>query len=219
MKFPFRKRQRGVAFTLVELLVVMGIIAILVGVIGVSVGSAIKYAKRTKSSATATSIQTAVQNYYTEYGVYPVPSTTAGDAYYSGSDNGDWQSLIIALCGDINPLTPTTTQSPSPDLNTRKIAFLSPSRSDLDTTYGIPQNPFYPAAGAAQQFFYIAIDSDYSGVVGDSGNASGNIPNFTASTNVTANPKQAVAGGVAVWTPNDQPTTGNSNAAFWSHTY
>jgi len=219
MKVPFRKRQRGTAFTLVELLVVLGIIAILAAVIGVSVGSAIRFAKRTKASSMATSIQTSVQNYYTEYGVYPVPSGTTTDSYIAGTDGSDWQPLIIALCGDINPLIPTTTQSPNPDLNTRKIAFFSPARSDLDTTYGIPQSPFYTKGGTIPQFYYIAIDSDYSGVVGDSGSASGKIPNFTQSTNVNANTPQAVAAGVVVWSPNDQPTTGNSNAAFWTHTY
>jgi len=225
MKFPFRRRQRGVAFTLVELLVVMAIIAILVGTISVSVGAVIKYAKRTKSSSMATSIQTAVQNYYTEYGVYPVDPNVSGGKDISFSDGASWQTLTIALCGDINPLSPATTQNPSPDLNTRKIAFFSPSRSDLDTSaatpLGVPQNLFYTTGSTTlAQYYTIAIDTDYSGVVGDSGSLQ--IPLFpTTGTTWPAQTPDQVVGGVLVWCSNDQPKTPASPSipTFWSHTY
>lgn len=227
MKFPFRKRRPSSGFTLVELLVVMGIIAILAGVIGVSVGSAIKYAKRTKSSSMATSIQTAVQNYYTEYGVYPTPSgfgdgATPTDAYYDGGSSSGWKDLITALCGDMNPASsPPTVLTPTPDLNTRKIAFFTPSRSDIDVagSTGVPQNPFYTSGGTYPQFYYMIIDTDYSGIAGDTGSAP-MIPDFSG-TNVASG--KAVVGGVIVWSPNDQPLTSSaanpSKSAFWSHTY
>jgi prepilin-type N-terminal cleavage/methylation domain-containing protein len=216
-------RKRGHAFTLVELLVVIGIIAILAGVIVASVSAAIKYAKRTKSAAIAVQLQTAVQNYYVEYGVYPTQSgfpSTTGDAYYTGTTTSltGWENLIYALCGNINPATGTTV-TPAVS-NTRSVPFLAPSRSDCDAN-GVPVNPFGLSGTTGSTYFYMALDTDYSGIIGDSGDAQGKIPNFTASTNVMANPAQPVTGGVAVWCPNDQSTAAGtpSNVSFWAHTY
>lgn len=212
------------AFTLVELLVVIGIIAILAGVTVVSVGAALRFAKKTKSQAMATSIQTAVQSYYTEYGVYPTqanfPST--GDAYYDGTtaSKTGWQQLIWALCGNVNPANGTA-QTTVAVPNARAIPFLSPTRSDLEAATGIPLNPFGVSGTAGSTYFYMAIDTDYTTITGDNGDANGKIPNFTDSTNALANAKQPVPGGVAVWCPNDQPTAGSkpSPSSAWSHTY
>jgi prepilin-type N-terminal cleavage/methylation domain-containing protein len=221
MKRPSLHRQRGIAFTLVELLVVIGIIAVLAAVITVSAGSAIRAAKRAKAASTGTTIQTAVQSYYTEYGVYPVPSGTTGDAYYSGTDVVDWQNLIYALCGNINPLNSQAVTSTV--TNTRDISYLSPSRSDLNTTTGIIANPF--GASATTPYFYIAIDSDYSGVVGDSGTAASVLPDFTQNTTnyMGATLAHGTLGGVAVWCPCDQPLVGTTSKPsppnFWTHTY
>ena len=223
MKISTCVRKRGLAFTLVELLVVIAIIAILIGVVGVSVSSAIKFAKRTKTQAIAVSLQTAVQNYYTEYGVYPTQASYpgSGDAYYDGSTTSlaGWEQLIYALSGNINPATGIAQTSVSV-ANTRAIPFLSPARSDLDAN-GVPVNPFGASGAAGSTYFYMAIDTDYSGIVGDNGDAATKIPNFTSSTNVTANAKQPVTGGVAVWCPNDQVSSGSapSNSSFWAHTY
>jgi prepilin-type N-terminal cleavage/methylation domain-containing protein len=219
MKLSFFRRRRGVAFTLVELLVVIGIIAILAGVIIGGVSSAIRFAKRTKANTEASQIQTAVQGYYTEYGVYPVPTGAAtGDAYYNGTDVGDWENLTWALCGNINPSTGTTVTSTVP--NVRNISFLSPTHSDLDTMGdGIVVNPFGSSADANATYYFIAIDTDYSGVVGDSGAAKGNMPDFTQTNSLTmlAN---GTPGGVAVWSPCDQALSGAKyHPSFWAHTY
>lgn len=219
-------RPRRRAFTLVELLVVMGIIAILAGVLVASVGSALKFAKRTKTNSTASQISTAVQNYYTEYGIYPtadVAGAAPHDDYYPGDDTGpnQWAPLIIALCGNINPYNGKAVAA-NPVPNTRNIAYMSPAHSDVDNT-GRMVNPFAsmangvataPAGGAA--FYYMGVDTDYSGVVGDTGTLP---PAFAPGTNVYANPAAPVPGGVAVWSPCDQPTKSPSRAAFWAHTY
>lgn len=227
MKLPLLHRQRGIAFTLVELLVVIGIIAILAAVVIGGVSSALRFAKRTKANTEATSIQTAVQSYYTEYGVYPtMPGVTGVDSYYTGgtssSAGGDpnWQAMMIALCGGANPLTPSQQQTGNPITNTRQIAYLQPSRSDLDGN-GVIVNPF--GSSATSQYFFMDIDTDYSGAVGDTGTQ---IPDFTKyPTNYTgATLANGTPGGVAVWCPCDQPQGGGtaakpSPANFWAHTY
>jgi prepilin-type N-terminal cleavage/methylation domain-containing protein len=227
MKSSISKRRRGMAFTLVELLVVMGIIAILAAVVIAGISSALRFAKRTKANATAVQIQTAMQNYYAEYGVYPTQANfpaAAGDAYYTGTvaSAAGWQNLMYALCGNINPLTgaPKT----GAVTNSRAIAYLTPVRGDLDTTYGIPVNPF--GSSATTPYFYMAVDTDYSGVVGDNGDAKGVLPDFSKySTNYTGQfLTGGTPGGVAVWCPCDQALGGGiptkpSPASFWAHTY
>ncbi|MFN6016083.1 MAG: type II secretion system protein [Verrucomicrobiota bacterium] len=74
MKTHSVRADRG--FTLIELLVVIAIIAVLAGV-GFSAGSsAIQKAKRTTCLAAATSIESAVANFHTEYGSMPYDSTS-----------------------------------------------------------------------------------------------------------------------------------------------
>jgi prepilin-type N-terminal cleavage/methylation domain-containing protein len=230
MKSSIFIRRRPSGFTLVELLVVMGIIAVLCGVIIAAVSSAMRFAKRTRANATCVQIQTAMQNYYTEYGVYAASaadSATATDLIYSGAagvDTGRWQYLIWALCGNINPLTGAPVPvGPNSVPNTRGIQYLAPTRSDIDATYGIPANPF--GNSATTPYYYMAVDNDYSGVVGDSGTALAQLPNFTAnSTNYmgTTLPK-GTPGGIAVWCSCDQPlvgTTANPSRPYgWAHTY
>jgi prepilin-type N-terminal cleavage/methylation domain-containing protein len=200
MKPIFSRRQRGFAFTLVELLVVIGIIAILASVIIAGVGKAISFAKRTKANSTAVQISTAVQNYYTEYGVYPsVNASPTSDDYYDGGSAGNWPVITYALCGNINPYSPTAAGTPQDNLNTRGIAYLSPSRSDVDNT-GSMINPFgsgVPANGAA--YYFMVVDTDYSGIAGDTGTGDGKLINFSSgTTNITYLPG-GIAGGVAVW--------------------
>ena len=228
MKPSIYKRRRGMAFTLVELLVVMGIIAILAAVVVSGISSALAFAKRTKANATAMQIQTAMQNYYTEYGIYASSTADASsktDLLYSGATGVDvarWQNLMWALCGNINPLTgtPVTTGSVP---NTRSIQYLTPTRSDIDTTYGIPANPF--GSASTTPYFYMAVDNDYSGVVGDSGAALAQLPDFSKySTNyMGATLATGTPGGVAIWCPCDQPMSGTpskpSPASHWAHTY
>src|SRR5450755_4589888 len=84
-QLPSRSRLPKLSgFTLIELLVVIAIIAILVAALIVGSGVAIRSAKRAQAATTANSIQTAALAYYTEYSVYPVPTSpapTAGQDY------------------------------------------------------------------------------------------------------------------------------------------
>jgi prepilin-type N-terminal cleavage/methylation domain-containing protein len=218
MKIPRRTSCRLSGFTLVELLVVIAIIAILASVIAVAAGSAINQAKRAKANNTANQINTAAVNYYTEYGAYPVPTGTASDVSYNDTDNGDWGPLALALSGNINAYAPGV---PAAGLisNPRNIAFLTPKKSEVDQN-GIPFNPFTSAT--TPRYFNISMDSDYSGVLGDTGND--NMPDFTVwKQGSTSQANVKLTQGVAVWACCD-PTkvttpTASTSPNFWVHTY
>lgn len=216
--------SRSSGFTLIELLVVIAIIAILAGVALSAGSSALNAAKRAKASTMATQIQTAVLNYYTEYSVYPVPAPAApGDVYFTYNDNTDWKPLMRVLAGDVdttpgatfgNPIASTTLGN----LNTRLIPYLTLQIADLDTTNGILKNPFTTAT--APSFFFIAIDTDYSNICGDTTPANGNLPDFTNSTSTTWKKlTTGISGSCAIWCNCDQPVTGGGKPNFWVHTY
>jgi type II secretory pathway pseudopilin PulG len=201
---------------LIELLVVIAIIAILASIMTVAVGGAINAAKRARANNMASQIATAILSYYTEYGVYPT-TTTGSDIMYATA--GAEQPLMWALCGNINASTGTTQSGSIP--NTRQIAFLSPKRTEVDTG-GVPVNPF--TTGAPYAYYSIAMDSDYSGILGDSGGAAP--PNFASATAGTPCPPagQAITQGVAVWADCDPvslpPQNGTSTSPqFWVHSY
>ncbi len=68
-------RQRG--FTLVELLVVIGIIALLAGILVPTIGSIIDKAERVQAQADVKGLATAWKEYYNEYGRWPVDGNVA----------------------------------------------------------------------------------------------------------------------------------------------
>ena len=212
-------------FTLVELLVVIAIIAILASVVTVAASSAINAAKRAKAANTANQIETAITSYQTEYGVYPIPSTVSGvDVIYNSTDKTDQQPLMFALCGNINPYNPTTAANNTSGVsNTRNEVFLTPKKGEVDQ-YGIPFNPFFTQTSTPIQYFFIAMDSDYSGILGDNP-ASAEPPDFTTWTTGTVQTAKAITTPVAVWACCDtasgvlaNPST-SKNPTFWPHTY
>jgi len=227
MKRPsFHSRHsRSSGFTLVELLVVIGIIAILASVLFPVVGASINAAKRSKASAEAGQLLTSATAYFTEYSLYPVPTTATAsqDLLISDQDSTNWKALLYGLCGNINPYDTTTTAPTGAVANARAIAFLTLKATDVDSAGG-PLNPLYisktPSSTSAT-YFNMALDNDYSNIVGDSGTAQGKLPDFVKSTTsamVKIPSTSGIAGGVAVWANcNGSATT--TNPAFWVHTY
>jgi len=203
----------------------MAIIAILASVILVGGSQAINAAKRAKASYTATQVQTAIMNYYTEYGVYPVPAGTTSEDFLYGSaapttvDTNETQ-LTIALCGNVNPYTASADTSTVS--NTRNITYLTPKKNEVDTN-GTLITPF--SSGTTYYYYWIAVDSDYSGVLGDSGTAKGAMPDFSSWTSGSTS-SATVSGltqGVAVWadcdTSNLAAPASSTAPAYWIHTY
>jgi type IV pilus assembly protein PilA len=108
MKTHSTRRQNG--FTLVELLVVIAIIAVLAGAGFAAGNAAIQKAKKTTAMATAIALESAVNNFYTEYG--SMPTSKSEDSVQIDTKDGT-NETISALLG-----TNTT-------LNPRAIKFLS----------------------------------------------------------------------------------------------
>ncbi len=223
-----RLRQSKLSgFTLVELLVVIAIIAILAAVVISAGRGALRAATRAKMQNMASQIQSACLAYYTEYNVYPIPSTaTAGTDYEihdtsagtdgSKADDTAWGYLVCALCGNINPSSGASFTT-STVANTRNIAFLTLRSTDVDSN-GTPLN--MPASGTSM-YFCIAMDGDYDGVLGTGNSAVTDMPNFATgtSTSLTLTGGSSTAG-VAVWANCTGSTAATAcNSTFWVHTY
>lgn len=73
-----RRRRRG-GFTLVEILVVIGIIVLLAGILVPLVGRAMRQAKQTRTAADLQSIATAIEAFKTDHGYYPGAEPTIAE--------------------------------------------------------------------------------------------------------------------------------------------
>ena len=222
-----RSRQQS-GFTLVELLVVMGIIAILAGVLFAAGGAALRAAERAKAAQIANALQTSVLNYYTEYNVYPLPANTptTGDYMISDGDTANWPILVDALCGNINPYN-SSSVTPTTIANARNITFLNLKAGDLiSATDPAPKNPL-PAI-PANNSFNLVMDANYDNIVGDgtiggssSSTAGTPMPDFVNSSigNIKAIAGNAgTSGGVAVWA-DCNTSTKEENPGFFIRTF
>ena len=122
MKNPSVRINRG--FTLVELLVVIAIVVVLAGAGFSAGGAAIQKAKKTTCLAAATAIETAVNNFYTEYGSMPSEETTDTKFVTDESEGVDLLNRLLGL----------ELSTASPMYNTRKIKFLSAKDSKSKPT-------------------------------------------------------------------------------------
>ncbi len=163
MKIPPAQCQSR-AFTLVELLTVIAIIAVLMGLLFPAVSSVREAARKTQAKNDAAQIVTAVKAYYTEYGKYPVAIGAAGAAADTtfgsgGTSNKDLFDVLRAI-----PPVP-----PAPLLNPRQIVFLEPPVAKPNSRRGgiIPDGEtgageFYDPWGLP---FLIRIDTNYDNSV------------------------------------------------------
>lgn len=156
-KMDVRKNPRTcLAFTLVELFVVMLIVAILIGILFPAFRGVQDQAKRTQAKNDLTQIVTAVNAFYTEYGKYPLAATIETTLGPGGSPTTN-QILF-------NPLRGLDAM-----LNPRQIIFISPPdvkdpntpRSGIGTgTTNIGQ--FFDPWG---QNYVVRVDADYNNQV------------------------------------------------------
>lgn len=95
MKTTSQPRSTAEAFTLVELLTVIAIIAILMGLLFPAIGIVKEQARKVQAKTDVTNIVAAVKQYYTEYGKYPpvvatatAPTATAPDDFIGDVASG-----------------------------------------------------------------------------------------------------------------------------------
>ena len=112
--------MRKSKFTLVELLMVIGIIAILAGILLPVVNGAAKKADMTKAKAEITTLVNAIKQFEATYGHLPLPAGYA-EGTIIGADKTctNYPELIKVLQGE----TPNTTPYPT-NPNTRNTRFL-----------------------------------------------------------------------------------------------
>jgi general secretion pathway protein G len=108
---PRRREPRYNAFTLIELILVVGIIIVLAGLVLSTVGYARKKGARARAETEMAAISAAIENYKADNGVYPSNSDTNGlDARTMGDPTGTTDPtynsssvyLYVQLSGDIN---------------------------------------------------------------------------------------------------------------------
>ena len=157
------RRAAAQAFTLIELMVVIGIIVILLSLAFPVFQGVLERAKKVQAKNDLTQIVTAVNAFYTEYGRYPVSTTctTTTDAYFGG---GTIPSGATS-CGISDVLFNELRAVGSYTINTRQIVFISPPQ---DTTQANPKGKI----GSDGQFhdpwasvYRIEIDADYNNQV------------------------------------------------------
>ena len=177
MRFPHPSRS---AFTLVELLTVIAIIAVLMGILFPTINSAIESAKKTQAKNDELQIVNAVKGYYTEYGKYPVATPPASGDFTYDSQNGNSNDKLF------NELRATSFAT----INPRKIVFLEVPDSKNLTQPEAKQKSGISSSGKYLDpwgnAYIIRIDTDYDNTI--SNPYSSNAGNQTLST------------GVIVWT-------------------
>jgi prepilin-type N-terminal cleavage/methylation domain-containing protein len=83
LKMNLFAQRNSAAFTLIEMIVVILVIAILAAFIMTGASSVLDHAKRAQAKNDVTQIITAVNAFYTEYGKYPVTVTSSTtDAFF-----------------------------------------------------------------------------------------------------------------------------------------
>ncbi|HEX4084163.1 MAG TPA: prepilin-type N-terminal cleavage/methylation domain-containing protein [Chthoniobacteraceae bacterium] len=124
-------------FTLIELLTVIAIIAILMGLLLPALNSAKNAAKKVSAKNDLTQLVTAVKQFYTDYGVYPIDSSLAGitkDAEF-GDPAGirPISDVVNVLRADQTSGDTISTSGSAPiSINTREVIYLDvPNVKDL----------------------------------------------------------------------------------------
>ena len=201
-EMEMNRMPKDEAFTLLELLVVIAIIAILLGLVFPVFQGVQERAKKVQAKNDLTQIVTAANAFYTEYGRYPINSSTAADTYFgsgsapSGSTSGGTNDALFNELRGCNATTPCC--SATATLNSRQIAFISPPAPCTATARsGIASNGQYSDPWAMP--YNIEIDGNYDNQMSNA-----------YSANNGAGPG-ILATGVIAWSYGKDKTLGNNS--------
>jgi len=122
---PRTPDPRLAGFTLIEMLTVCAIIAILVGVLYPALRTIREGPKKAKAKADMRKFETALQNYYNEYGKWPPLS---GFPSLSGDR---WVELIHLLNGNRDPYTGGAATATVIAMNPRGVQFMEFDKKDF----------------------------------------------------------------------------------------
>src|SRR5438094_5180407 len=166
LKMNLFNKRNPAAFTLIEMIVVMLIIATLTALFMGAATSVFDRARRTQAKNDVIQIATAVNAFYTEYGRYPVTVTsTATDAFFGSGTTPAGCTSYGSNDVLLNVLRNITSDPNAVALNPRQIVFLSPGGAKSTTP---PRGGISQSAGSVGQYFdpwgsqyAILIDTNY----------------------------------------------------------
>jgi prepilin-type N-terminal cleavage/methylation domain-containing protein len=147
------------AFTLIEMIVVILIIATLAAALLTATSGAFDRARKVQAKNDLTQLLTAINAFYTEYGQYPV-------AAQSGADAADYAATTDANAALVMDVLRVPAAAPIQALNPRSIVFLNvPVAKNTANPLGGTGTTFrawYDPWGKAYQF---RIDNNYNGLL------------------------------------------------------
>lgn len=170
---PHPRFSSALAFTLIELLTVITIIAILMGLLFPAISIVKDQARKAEAKAAASQIAAAVKQYYTEYGKYPVADYVTGTpSDIRLGDMGD--SGAVASNNELFNILRAKPEKKNTDnlYNPRRVTFFegkpagdpkAPKSGFLDNASGTGnQGAFYDPWGKE---YTIIMDSNYNDVI------------------------------------------------------
>jgi prepilin-type N-terminal cleavage/methylation domain-containing protein len=170
MKFPrFSPPKASSAFTLIELLIVIAIIAILIGLLFPAFAAVKESARKTQAKNDEVQIVSSVKNYMAEYGKYPVDSAgTSQDSFYGANVPTRISSAAVSTNDKLFDVLRNNTASVSTassggnlvtTLNPRQVVFMELSYVKIPTS---PTSGVVPKGVAGAGVYYDPWGSPYN---------------------------------------------------------
>jgi prepilin-type N-terminal cleavage/methylation domain-containing protein len=180
------------AFTLIEILTVLAIIGVLAALLFPAINGAMLTAKETKANTVVKGLASVFQQYYTEYGCWPIKNLTPGVIYRV-------DVLTVQLLSGSN-LTVAAAPSGTYNGNPRRLGLFDFPTKDLNNFGQFPNLPVGSLVSATGTNFFFMLDTTYIN----------SIPNPLPSPYNTPSP---INKGVIVWTAS--PKRGISSRNFY----